>query len=123
LSGKKVAVARGSQNEVTLTKTAPPDAEIIKFSDDASAMAALTSGQVDAFASSEGLARPILDRFSDKYEAKYSLSSGFLSVGLRRGDPDMLQWLNTTIAWNRHKGYLDPIIQKWIGFVLPTPVF
>lgn len=48
LSGLRIGVARASTQDIAVSKVAPKDANIRRFDDDASAMQALLSGQVDA---------------------------------------------------------------------------
>src|SRR3546814_20912589 len=62
LSGLRIGVARASTQDVAVTKIAPKDANIRRFDDDASAMQALMSGQVDAIGCSTTVAAQIAKR-------------------------------------------------------------
>ena len=50
LSGKRVAVNRGSSQETALRRAAVPDLEIVVYEDDSTSAQALIAGQVDATA-------------------------------------------------------------------------
>ena len=57
-----MGVARASTQDVAVTKVAPEGTEIRRFDDDASAMQALMSGQVDAIGCSTTVAAQIAKR-------------------------------------------------------------
>jgi polar amino acid transport system substrate-binding protein len=40
-----------------------------------------------------------------------------MGIGLRRGDPDMLHWLNTALFMLWTNGDIQPLQQKWMGTV------
>ena len=120
LSGKKIAVARGTTNETDLVAIAPPDAQILRFDDEASAMNALGAGQADAYSSSEIIAASLIPRYPDKgFESKFNLRRGFYGVAVRRNEPELLQWVNTFVWFRKNSGDLGRIYQKWIGVPLP----
>jgi polar amino acid transport system substrate-binding protein len=125
LVGKKIAVTRGTGNESMLAAVAPPGAQIIRFNDEASSLAALASGQADAYASDETIAKSLDGRFPDKhFETKFFLENGgdFYAIGVKRGDPDLLRWLDTFVYFHRENGDLSRIYQKYVGAPLgPLP--
>ena len=74
LKGMRVGVARASTQDVAVTKAAPEGTEIRRFDDDASAMQALMSGQVDAIGCSTTVAAQIAKRVpANTYENKFTL--------------------------------------------------
>ena len=116
LAGKKVGVARGTGNETSLVKLAPSGTQIIRFDDEASALSALATGQVDAYATGDTIAQSLNSRFPDKhFETKFIMQSAFYSVGLRHGDPDLQHWVDTCIFFHRQNGDLARIYEKFIG--------
>ncbi|PSC03836.1 hypothetical protein SLNSH_17150 [Alsobacter soli] len=121
LAGKKVGVARGTTNETDLVNIAPQGTQIIRFDDEASAMAALATGQVDAYSSSETIARSMIPRYPDKnFESKFLLRRSFYSAAIRRGEPELRQWVNTFIWFRNNDGALGKIYKKWVGVDLPN---
>jgi polar amino acid transport system substrate-binding protein len=40
-----------------------------------------------------------------------------MAIGLRRGDPDLLHWLNTTLFMLWTNKEIQPLQQKWMGAV------
>jgi len=120
LVGKKISVTRGTTNESDLVAIAPPGATIVRFDDEASAIAALASQQVDAYSTGEPLALPLIRRFPDrKYEGKFLLRRSFYAAAVRRDEPGLLHWMNTFIWFHHNDGSLAKIYQKWVGSPLP----
>ncbi|MBL8698006.1 MAG: transporter substrate-binding domain-containing protein [Alphaproteobacteria bacterium] len=120
LAGKKVSVARGSFTEQSLVREAPSTTQIVRFDDDASATAAMVAGQVDAYGTAMPIALDLIKRFPDKqFEVKFSMLTAWYSIGLKRGDSDLLQWVNSFLFFHLQNGDLAKIYEKWIGIPLP----
>ncbi len=75
LKGLRIAVARASTQDTALTAIAPPGAEIRRFDDDASAMQALLSGQVDAIGCSTTVAAQIAKRAATNTRTSWCCAS------------------------------------------------
>jgi polar amino acid transport system substrate-binding protein len=124
LVGKKVGVTRGTTQEPQLVATAPAGTDIVRFDDDATSIAALGSGQVDALGTADNRTIVLNKRFPGKFEIKYELGVFYYAVGMRRNEPDLMHWVNTWVFVNTHNGKLGQIFEKWIGQKLPTlPTF
>ena len=98
LKGVRVAVARASTQDTAVTAMAPEGTEIRRFDDDASAMQALLSGQVDAIGCSTTVAAQIAKRAGDAYENKLVLKQQFMAVAMRQGQPDLVKTVNDFVA-------------------------
>jgi polar amino acid transport system substrate-binding protein len=124
LIGKKVGVTRGTTQEPQLVATAPPGTDIVRFDDDATSIAALGAGQVDALGTADNRTIVLNKRFPGKFEIKYELGVFYYAVGVRKNNPELLQWVNTWVFVNMHNGKLSQIFEKWIGQKLPVlPTF
>jgi polar amino acid transport system substrate-binding protein len=124
LVGKKVGVTRGTTQEPQLVATAPAGTDIVRFDDDATSIAALGAGQVDALGTADNRTLILNKRFPDKFEVKYELGTFFYAVGMRKNDVDLRQWVNTWIFINMHNGKLGEIYEKSVGAKLPLlPTF
>ena len=119
LSGLRIGVARASTQDVAVTKVAPKDANIRRFDDDASAMQALLSGQVDAIGCSTTVAGQIAQRAPDRFEQKFVLLQQEMAVALRPGEPNTLKAVNDVVAKNIENGEFNKLFQKWLGAPLP----
>jgi len=120
LKGVRVGVARASTQDVVLTAVAAPGTEIRRFDDDASAMQALLSGQVDAIGCSLTVAAQIAKRAPAKtFETKFTLKQQQMAVALRPGQDELLKAVNDFVARNTANGELNKLYNKWLGTDLP----
>ncbi|MGB6007572.1 transporter substrate-binding domain-containing protein [Castellaniella sp.] len=120
LSGKRIGVARASTQDIAVTKIAPKDAEIRRFDDDASAMQALLSGQVDAIGCSTTVAAGIAKRAPNRFDNKFVLLQQEMAVAIRPGQPETLKAVNDVISRNIQNGQFSQFYQKWLGTPLPA---
>ena len=126
LVGKKIGVTRGTTQEPAIAATAPQGTQIVRLDDDATSLAALASGQIDGLATVDNRALVLNKRFPDKhFEVKYDVEPQlYYAIGMRRGDPDLLRWVNTWVFVNLHNGKLGKIYQAWLQAPLPElPAF
>jgi polar amino acid transport system substrate-binding protein len=119
LKNFKVGVARASTQDVTVTQMAPQGTEIRRFDDDASAMQALISGQVDAIGCSTTVAAQINKRQPGAFEPKFVLRQQEMAIALRPGQEPLLKAVNDFVARNTANGELNKLYVKWLGADLP----
>ena len=120
LKGLKVGVARASTQDVAVTKAAPEGTEIRRFDDDASAMQALMSGQVDAIGCSVTVAAQIAKRVPPKtFEDKFTLVQQNMGIAMRPGQEELTKAVNDFVAKNTANGELNKLYQKWLQSDLP----
>jgi polar amino acid transport system substrate-binding protein len=120
LKGLRVGVARASTQDIAVTKAAPEGTEIRRFDDDASAMQALISGQVDAIGCSVTVASQIAKRVpANTYEDKFTLVQQSMGVAMRPGQDDLLKNVNDFVTRNSANGELNKLYRKWLGADLP----
>lgn len=122
LVGKNVGVTRASTNDIVMTKKAVEGTNIQRFDDDATTSQALLSGQVEGIVTSGALAKAIAER-SPELKVQFIVSSAPMSIGLRRGDADLLHWLNTEIFLLDNSGELPALQKKWMGASVDLPRF
>ena len=120
LKGKRVGVARASTQDVALTAIAPEGTEIRRFDDDASAMQALLSGQVDAIGCSTTVAAQIDKRApANTYENKFLLRQQVMGIVMRPGQAELLKTVDAFVARNTANGELNKLYRKWLETDLP----
>ena len=114
LAGKRIGVPRGAMQDLVLTQNPPAGASIMRFDDQATAVQALIAGQVD-LAGTGMLQFRIINRDDPgkNYETKLVLRPLHFGMAIRRGNADLLQWLNTFLYAIRNNGELDAISRKW----------
>jgi polar amino acid transport system substrate-binding protein len=122
LGGLRVGVVRGNTQDVTITALAPPTCTLVRFDDDAASIAALISGQVDATVAGVGVAGATARANPSKHiEIKLQLRQNPMGIGIRRGNADLLQWVNTFIFNIKYTGELQAMHAKYdLPFNLPV---
>lgn len=126
LRGKRVGVPRGAMQDLALTPIAQEKGiQLQRFDDEATELQALIAGQIDL----GGTGLLVNQRLNKSdpgkdYQVKLVLRPLHFGIGLRRGETDKLQWLNTFVYTIKNNGELDAISRKWRGMPLEElPVF
>jgi polar amino acid transport system substrate-binding protein len=126
LKGLRVGVPRGAMQDLMLTPLVQEKGFTLqRFDDEATELQALISGQVD-IGGTGLLVNQTLNRNNPgkDYEVKIVLRPLHFGIGVRRGQADLLQWLNTFVYTIKNNGELDAISRKWRGRPLEElPVF
>jgi polar amino acid transport system substrate-binding protein len=121
-AGLKVGLVRGNTQDVAFSPLAPPGCTIMRFDDDAGVMQALLSGQVDAIVTGSVTSGEIAKQNPDrKFEIKLAIRDNPLTIGVRRGQQDLLNWVDTFIFYMKYSGELEALHKKYdIPYALPT---
>jgi len=99
---------------------APEGTEIRRFDDDASAMQALLSGQVDAIGCSTTVAAQIAKRApANTFENKFVLRQQVMAVAMRPGQAELLKTVDDFVTRNTANGELNKLYLKWLETDLP----
>jgi len=119
-----VGVPRGTTQDISLSEMAP-EADIVRFEDDATTAAAFLSGQVDLFGTANIVARDMVKKNPDlDLVNKFVIRTSPAHMGVRHGEFNLLRWLDTFIFYNKMNGRLDELHQKWMGESMkPLPSF
>jgi polar amino acid transport system substrate-binding protein len=126
LKGLRVGVPRGAMQDLVLTPVAGEKGiNLTRFDDEATALQALISGQIDLVGTGMLVNRTLNRNDPGKnYEVKLVLRPLHFGIGIRRGQPELLQWLNTFVYQIKNSGELDAISRKWRELPLEElPVF
>ena len=125
LGGYKVGVTQGTLEDLELSDAVGDDVQIERFADNSLTASSLISGQVDMIAAGNVVASELAKNNPDKaIEGKFIIKESPAHIGLRRGEVDLLQWVNTFVYHKRLGGELDDFSQKWLGEPLqPLPAF
>lgn len=121
LAGKGVAVTRGTVNDQYLTKGVEgvPNVNVMRFEDDATSSTAVTSGQLQVYASSLPLitqlqqSNPSLD-----LQVKFTMQGFPIAIALRKNDPALKAYLDEWVTTNLRNGKLVDIYKKWQNVVI-----
>jgi polar amino acid transport system substrate-binding protein len=128
LKAVSISVARASTQDTAISAVAPPGTPLKRFDDDATALQALISGQVQAI----GASNTILAQLSKDYpqlniEPKITLREQANGMAFRKTDTALAEYANKFIAEIEQSGELSAINQRWFGIALtklpPMPQF
>jgi polar amino acid transport system substrate-binding protein len=116
LAGRSIAVTRGAIEDLELTKIAPTSAEIRRFEDNNTTVAAFVSGQVQVLATGASVAGNMMGR-NPNLDAEYKFvpkdSPNF--IGVAKGEDKLRLRVNEIIAAAKAAGELDQMAKRWLG--------
>lgn len=121
LQGKAVTVTRGTTQDAELTKLAAEKGfQVVRYDDDATMVTAAVSGQAQIVATSATLVNQIKAKAPDRaFEPKFLIRTFDLAIGLRKGEPKLMEKLNEWVSANLKNRRLSDIYQKYHGSPLP----
>lgn len=122
LAGKRVSVPKGSTQDVAVSGYGIEGLDVVRFDDDALAMQALISGQVDATAAVATVAQDIIKKrnLTDlEIKANVPIFTLYWSMAVRKDATELHQWLNNFIYYQEVTGRIDALHKKWVGVPVP----
>ena len=120
LKGTPIAVSRGTTQDTTLTNMKERELKIARYDDDATMVTAAVSGQNDCIASSATIVNQIgVKNAARPFEPKVTITNFDLAIGVRQGEPRLVEKLNEWITTNLKNGKLNEIYKKFHGAELP----
>jgi len=123
LSGKRIGVTRGITNDFDLTAMAPPDAQIVRFEDEATTMTAIVSNQLEIAAIAQSLVDVINEKNPGKdLEPKLILRTATMGVGMRKEDVELKRWIDAWVKTNLANGKLPAIYKQFQKTDIPAQV-
>lgn len=122
-AGHEIAVARGTTADIEVSKLIKAesiDAKIVRYEDEATAISAITTGQQDLLAAALSTANAVAAQNPDKgLEVKVEMAAYPMAIGLRKGDQELLAWVNDWTLENLKNGELNVIYNKYFHSDLP----
>ncbi len=121
LRGRTVTTVRGTTQDTELTPLAAEHGfRVQRFDDDATMVTAAVSGQAELVATSATIVAQIAQRAPQRgFEVKFTIRNFDLAMGLRQGEPQLLEWVNGWIEANVANGRLNEIYKRFHGVDLP----
>ncbi len=116
LSGKTLAVTRGSIQDNALDKVAPQGATVRRFDDDTSTVAAFVTGQTQALATSASVAGVTMTK-NPQLNAEYKILLTDIPcfIGVAKGNTALLDKVNVILRAAKADGTLNSISEKYLG--------
>src|SRR3954452_22634643 len=120
LKGTPIAVSRGTTQDTTLSNMKDRDLRTARYDDDATMVTAAVSGQADCVATSATIVSQIgVKNPARVFEPKVPITNFDLAIGVRQGEPRLVEKLNEWITTNLKNGKLNEIYKKFHGAELP----
>ena len=116
LKGLNVAVARGTSNDIFISKKAPPGVNLRRFEGESAAAQALITGQNDALVTTNTMVPSIL---AAAPRGKLMIQQQENAMAVQRDATDLRLWLTEFLYYIKGDGELDAIHQKWLKEPLP----
>jgi polar amino acid transport system substrate-binding protein len=115
LSGKTIAVNRGTLEDTELTKVAPADADIQRYSDYSGVISAFLSGQAQLMVVGNDVGATILaqDPAIEPVE-KFVLLSSPSQMAVKKGETRLRDAVNAAIVAMKADGSLNEIAVTWL---------
>ena len=121
LAGYKVGMTGGTLEDLEITKVAPSSAKLIRFGDNAATLSAFKSGQIDVLVTGNTAAAGIsAENPNLDIQTKFIIKESPCFMGIKKGNDDLLRWINVFILHKKLGGQLNSISQKWLGQDLPS---
>jgi polar amino acid transport system substrate-binding protein len=124
LEGKKIGTAKGSTSEQNVAK-AVPSATILSFDDYPQAFLALQQGKVVAVTTDESILAGLLGKAPNKNQYEIPalrISDEPYGIGMRKGDKNLVDFVNKTLLDMEKSGQAKMIFEKWFGPQTDTPI-
>jgi len=124
MEGKKIGTAKGSTSEQNVAK-AIPSATVLSFDDYPQAFLALQQGKVIAVTTDESILAGLLGKAPNKQEFEIPdlrISDEPYGLGMRKGDKNLVAFVNKTIVDMEKSGQAKAIFEKWFGPTTTTPL-
>lgn len=121
LEGKKIGTAKGSTSEQNVAKSIPT-ATVLSFDDYPQAFLALQQGKVFAVTTDEAILAGILAKSpnKDQFEIPHvQISDEPYGLGMRKGDDNLVAFVNKAILEMEQSGEAKAIFAKWFGPTTP----
>lgn len=120
LKDKKIAVPRGSTNDIFAT-AAYPDAEIVRFDAIADAFTALQTGKVDVLLEEDTTVNDLANKNPDMAVMPVEQQkSSYIAMASKRGDDVWLEYLNNFIRNALYSGEINEIYKAYFNKDMPS---
>ena len=121
LSGKTIAVNRGTLEDTEATKVAPKDADIQRYNDYNGVISAFLSGQAQLMVVGNDVGATILAKNpAIKPVEKFKLLSSPSDMAVKKGETALLAKVNAALTAMKADGSLNELAKKWLKQPLPA---
>lgn len=116
----RVGAPRASAQDIAITKIMPAGSQVQRFDDDATAIQALISGQVDVLGANSTYLGTITRLKPDhNFESKMTFNRQYNGICIRPGQTELLKFTNDFIDKITASGELAAVYKQWLNAELP----
>jgi polar amino acid transport system substrate-binding protein len=120
MANQTVGVARGTFEDIQLTKTVPPSTVIKRYEDNNTLISAYVSGQVKLIGTGDFVAITLGEKDPDhKPVFKYTIQESRCVIGLNKGEAPLQAKVNEILTKSKKSGELNALVKKWLNAPLP----
>lgn len=120
LKGKTIGTAGGTNEDVSLTKVAPPEASIKRFDDQSGAISAYFSGQVNLISLGANVALKLRAPNPNlALKEKFKLLESNMHIAFNKGEEGLKSKVDAIINKSLTDGSLNKISVQWLNAPLP----
>jgi polar amino acid transport system substrate-binding protein len=114
LKGKRISSAKGTVEESIITERAPKGTIVDKYNSDSENYLALRQGKSDACIMDYIVAVEVVKKSPD-LAIKETLRQDLMSLGVKRGDIEWLNWLNWFVVHMNIRGISQKYHEQWFN--------
>ncbi len=120
LANQTVGVARGTFEDILLTKSVPASTIIKRYEDNNTLISAYTSGQVKLMGTGDFVAVTLGEQNpARKPVFKYIIQESRCVVGVNKGETALNAKVNAVLTQAKKSGELSTLVTKWLHVPLP----
>jgi len=120
LAGQTVGVARGTFEDILLTKSVPASTIIKRYEDNNTLISAYSSGQVKLIGTGDFVAITLGEQNpARKPVFKYVIQESRCVVGMNKGEAALQAKVNDVLTQAKKSGEINNIVKKWLHVPLP----
>eukprot|EP01037_Dinobryon_pediforme_P020419 gene20419-21038_t len=120
MANQIVGVARGTFEDIQLTKTVPPNTVIKRYEDNNTLISAYVSGQIKLIGTGDFVAITLGEKDPEhKPVFKYTIQESRCVIGLNKGESALQAKVNEVLSKSKKSGELNTLVKKWLNAPLP----
>lgn len=120
MASQTVGVARGTFEDIQLTKTVPSSTVIKRYEDNNTLISAYVSGQIKLIGTGDFVAITLGEKDPEhKPVFKYMIQESRCVIGMNKGEAALQAKVNEVLTKVKKSGELNALVKKWLNTPLP----
>jgi len=120
MANQTVGVARGTFEDIQLSKSVPSSTVIKRYEDNNTLISAYVSGQIKLIGTGDFVAVTLGEKDPEhKPVFKYTIQESRCVIGLNKGEAPLQAKVNDILTKSKKSGELNTAVKKWLNAPLP----